>query len=50
MQQGLVTRIGAALKAPSDNMTWLQLGAATIFVVAVLFMWRQVTLAIMEEL
>lgn len=50
MQQGLVGRIGSALKTPSDTMSWLQLGAATVFVVAVLFMWRQVTLAIMQEL
>lgn len=50
MQQGLVSRIGAAIKAPSDNMSWLQLGAATVFVIVVAIMWRQVTLAIMQEL
>ena len=38
-----------ALKAPSANMSWVQLGAATIFVVVVLILWRQVVLYIAEE-
>lgn len=50
MQQGLVTRIGAALKAPSDTMSWTQLAAATVFVAVVIVMWRQVTLYIMREI
>jgi hypothetical protein len=50
MQQGLVGRIGAALKTPSDRMSWLQLAAATVFVIVVAVAWRQVTLYIMREI
>ena len=38
------------LKSPTSGMTWTQLGAATIFVIVVALMWRQVTLFIMKEL
>lgn len=47
---GIGTRIAAALKAPSQSMSWLQLAGATIFVVVVLIAWRQVTLYIMREI
>ena len=39
-----------SLAAPSKSMTWTQLGAATIFVIAVAVAWRQVTLYIMREI
>lgn len=38
------------LKAPSANMSWTQLAGATVFVIVVAVMWRQVTLFIMREL
>jgi hypothetical protein len=39
-----------ALKAPATGLTWLQLAAATVFVIVVAFMWRQVTHFIMGEI
>ncbi len=39
----------SALAAPSSGMSWAQLGAAVIFVLAVMFAWRQVTNFIMRE-
>lgn len=42
----LTQDIGASLKRPLDGMSWLQLAAATVFVLVVVFMWRQVTLYI----
>lgn len=47
---GMFTRLTAALQAPSANLSWLQLGAASIFVLTVALMWRQVTLIIMREI
>lgn len=38
------------LKSPTQNMSWVQLGGATVFVIVVALMWRQVTLFIMKEL
>lgn len=38
------------LKSPTSGMTWTQLAGATIFVIVVALMWRQVTLFIMREL
>jgi hypothetical protein len=40
----------AALKAPAQGLTWLQLAAATVFVIVVAFAWRQVTHFIMGEI
>jgi len=39
---GMLSRIGASLAQPSQGMTWMQLAAASVFVVTVLIMWRQV--------
>lgn len=38
------------LKSPTSNMTWTQLAGATVFVIVVALMWRQVTLFIMKEI
>jgi hypothetical protein len=46
----MVTRIASALAQPGNGMSWAQLGAATVFVIAVALMWRQVTLYIMREI
>lgn len=46
----MLSRLATALNHPSENMTWTQLAAATVFVVVVALMWRQVTLMIMREL
>ena len=48
--QGLTSRIGVSLAQPTQNMTWLQLGASAIFVAAVLMMWRQVVRWGMNEI
>ena len=45
----MFTKIATALSRPSDNMSWAQLAAAAIFVLAVLTAWRQVTFFIMRE-
>lgn len=50
MQGGYLTQVGTALKSPSANMSWLQLGAAVGFVMVAAVAWRQVTLMIMNEL
>ena len=39
-----------AAVGPSSSMTWTQLGLAVIFVLVVIFAWRQVTHFIMGEL
>lgn len=49
-QTTLVGNIGEALKAPFAGMTWTQLAAATVFVLVVIFAWRQVTLFIGQEI
>lgn len=46
----MLSRIMDGLKAPSDKMSWTQLAAATVFVLVVAVMWRQVTLFIMREI
>lgn len=38
------------LKTPTGSMSWLQLGAATVFVIVVALMWRQVMLMLMKEI
>jgi hypothetical protein len=38
------------LSRPSGSMSWIQLGAATIFVLVVAVAWRQVTLYITREI
>lgn len=38
------------LKSPTANMSWTQLAGATVFVIVVALMWRQVTLFIMKEI
>jgi len=50
MQQGMLSRVSAALSRPSDTMSWGQLAAAAVFVVTVLLMWRQVIRWGMNEL
>ena len=50
MGAGLTSRIGAALRRPSDTMSWPQLAAATVAVLCVAVLWRQVTRHIMGEL
>jgi|HubBroStandDraft_2_1064218.scaffolds.fasta_scaffold2259927_1 hypothetical protein len=39
-----------SIKAPSSNMTWTQLAAATVFVLVVAVGWRQITFYIMREM
>ena len=39
---GFVSNALESIKTPSANMSWPQLAAATVFVVAVLIAWRQV--------
>ena len=46
----MLSNILASLKSPAPNLSWTQLGAATIFVLVVVVMWRQVTLFIMDEI
>ena len=46
----MLGRLADALKSPSANMTWTQLAGATIFVIVVALMWRQVTHMLMGEL
>lgn len=50
MQQGMLSRVAASLSQPSQTMTWRQLAAASVFVVTVLVMWRQVIKWGMNEL
>ena len=46
----LASDMGASLQSPfSNNMTWLQLAAVVVFILIVLFAWRQVTLFISAE-
>lgn len=47
---GYLSGVGMSLSAPSQDMTWTQLAAATVFVLVVAVAWRQVTLMIMREL
>ena len=49
MGNGFLSRLATGLDTPSKSMTWKQLGASVIFVLAVLIAWRQVTLFIMRE-
>lgn len=42
MSGGFLTSLKSAVTKPSESMSWMQLAAATIFVVVVLFAWRQV--------
>jgi hypothetical protein len=46
----MLSNIMTALNKPTPNMSWLQLGAATVFVLVVIVMWRQVVLYIMDEI
>jgi hypothetical protein len=46
---GMTSRLGTALQTPSSSMSWVQLAAATIFVVVVLVAWRQVVRYILRE-
>lgn len=46
----MLTDMMDRLKSPTSSMTWTQLAGATVFVIIVAFMWRQVTLFIMKEL
>ena len=49
-REAMLSQIMEGLKAPSEKMTWLQLAAATVFVIVVAVAWRQVTLFIMREI
>lgn len=42
MPDGFLTSLKSAVTKPSENMSWVQLAAATIFVLCVMFAWRQV--------
>jgi hypothetical protein len=46
----MLSRFVASLNAPSKNMTWTQLAGATVFVIVIALMWRQVTHYIMREI
>lgn len=46
----MLSSIAASLRKPTDTMTWTQLAASAIFIVAVLMAWRQVTMFIMREI
>jgi hypothetical protein len=43
-------KIASALSTPTKNTSWVQLAAATIFVITVALAWRQVTFFIMREI
>lgn len=45
----MLLEIASRLKNPTQNMTWLQLAAATAFVITVAVMWRQIVLYIARE-
>jgi hypothetical protein len=44
------SRILSSLARPTESMSWVQLGALTMFVLTVAFAWRQVTHMIMDEI
>lgn len=46
----MLSNITKSLQAPSQSMTWTQLAGATVFVITVALLWRQVTLYIMREI
>lgn len=46
----MLGRMGSSLSSPGGGFTWPQLAAATVFVIAVACLWRQVTHIIMGEL
>ncbi len=46
----MLGKVMDSIHAPAPGMSWIQLGAATIFVLVVAVGWRQVTLYIMREL
>jgi hypothetical protein len=46
----MLSRVFSSLSAPSGGMSWKQLAAATVFVITVALLWRQVTLFIMREI
>lgn len=46
----MLGRIGSSLQSPSANMSWTQLAASVVFVLVVLFAWRQVVLFIRREI
>jgi hypothetical protein len=50
MQQGMLSRIGDSVARPSAGMSWPQLGASVVFVLAVLMLWRQVIRWGMQEI
>lgn len=49
-QGGFLSQVGVSLAQPTQGMTWLQLGAAVVFVAAVLMLWRQVVRWGMDEI
>lgn len=50
-QQGFVNKIGSQLQTPfSTSMSWTQLAAVVVFVLVVVFAWRQVTLFIGQDI
>lgn len=46
----MLSEVMDRLKSPSSGMSWTQLAGATVFVIVVALMWRQVTLFIMKEI
>lgn len=40
----------STLSKPSEDMTWPQLAAATLFVMVAALAWRQVILMVMDEI
>ena len=49
-QGGFFSSLTSSLAAPSKSMTWLQLAAATGFVLVVAVAWRQVLAMIRNEI
>jgi hypothetical protein len=48
---GYFSQLGTKLQTPfSSSMSWTQLAAVVVFVLVVLFAWRQVTLFIAQEI
>lgn len=45
----MLSKIFESLSSPGGGLTWTQLAGATIFVITVAIMWRQVTFFIMRE-
>lgn len=46
----MLGRVWSSLATPPSGVSWVQLGAATVFILAVALAWRQVTAYILREI